>query len=45
MGVLQVVGFTDNPHRVKIRYKLVQDGETDGASPSAGTKASPTRLK
>jgi hypothetical protein len=24
MGVVQIVGFTDNPHGVKIRYKLVQ---------------------
>lgn len=26
MGILQITGFTENPRGVKIRYKLVQDG-------------------
>ena len=30
MGVLQIVGFTNNPPGVKIRYKLVQRGEGAG---------------
>jgi len=27
MGLLQITGFTDNPRGVKIRYKLVQNGD------------------
>ena len=27
-GILQIIGFTDNPRGVKIRYKLVQNGTT-----------------
>ena len=27
-GVLQITGFTENPRGVKLRYKLVQNGET-----------------
>ena len=27
MGMLQIIGFTDNPRGVKIRYKLVQNAE------------------
>jgi serine/threonine protein kinase len=27
MGILQITGFTDDPHGVKLRYKLVQPGK------------------
>jgi hypothetical protein len=27
-GLLQILGFTDSPRRVKVRYKLVQLGAT-----------------
>ena len=51
MGVLQVVGFSDNPRGVKIRYKLVQDSAAIGSvrtrmlgmsSQERTTKSSPT---
>ena len=32
-GVLQIVGFTDNPRGVKIRYKLVQNAEVQKPNP------------
>jgi|GEM_PF-897183 len=31
-GLLQVTGFTDNPRGVKLRYKLVQNGEKEPAT-------------
>lgn len=31
MGILQITGFTESPRGVKIRYKLVQTGETTKA--------------
>ena len=45
IGILQITEVTDNPRGVKIRYKLVQNGATNGASASVGTKAALTRLK
>ncbi|MFA6564959.1 MAG: protein kinase [Verrucomicrobiia bacterium] len=35
MGVLQITGFTDNPHGVKIRYKLVQTTQHSSAKNAA----------
>lgn len=32
MGILQVIGFTENPRGVKIRYKLVQNGGQENSS-------------
>ena len=37
-GILQITGFTENPHGVKIRYKLVQ---TASAPPDDGGKTGP----
>ena len=31
-GVLQITGFSENPHGVKIRYKLVQNGGQENSS-------------
>jgi len=39
MGVLQIVGFTDNPSSVKIRYKLIQ--QTTGHETNPDTAMSP----
>ena len=30
MGVLQVIGFTDNPRGVKLRYKLILARRDEG---------------
>jgi len=35
-GVLQVVGYTDSPYTVKIRYKLMRDGVPKPAAASDG---------
>jgi hypothetical protein len=35
MGILQIVGSTDNPRGVKIRYKLVQNGKQNTSTTSA----------
>jgi hypothetical protein len=32
LGILQITGFTENPPGVKIRYKLVQNGQTASTS-------------
>jgi serine/threonine protein kinase len=32
IGLLQITGFTDNPRGVKIRYKLVRNGQIDGST-------------
>ncbi|MBE0545379.1 MAG: protein kinase [Verrucomicrobia bacterium] len=51
-GLLQITGFTDNPHGVKIRYKLVQNeintleqtiGETNNTPAAAQLLAAPPR--
>ncbi len=34
-GVLQILGFAENPHGVKIRYKLVQNGQPANAASSS----------
>jgi tRNA A-37 threonylcarbamoyl transferase component Bud32 len=34
-GLLQITGFTENPHGVKIRYKLVQSGRAGGTGAEA----------
>ena len=39
MGILQIVGFTEDPKGVKIRYKMVQPHEVEGDSvPRASTE-------
>ncbi len=34
IGLLQITGFTDNLRGVKLRYKLVQNGQTTSAAPN-----------
>ena len=34
MGMLQILGFTENPHGVKIRYKLVQNDKQNASTAS-----------
>jgi hypothetical protein len=36
--MLQIVGFTENPRGVKIRYKLVQDGKPNAVTTSEAEK-------
>ena len=44
-GVLQILGFAENPHGVKIRYKLVQNGQpANTASSSANTTGADAAL-
>ena len=46
-GILQITGFTDNPRGVKIRYKLVQNGNATGINPavSPALLAEPPKLR
>src|ERR1019366_2882767 len=46
-GVLQITGFTENPRGVKIRYKLVQNGNATEINPavSAALLAEPPKLQ
>ena len=41
-GVLQIVGFTDNPRGVKIRYKLVQNASGQAAAASSTARTNST---
>ena len=34
IGLLQITGFTENPRGVKLRYKLVQNGNATGSNPA-----------
>jgi len=46
-GLLQITGFTDNPRGVKIRYKLVQNGNASNINSdiSAAMLAEPPKLQ
>src|SRR5437016_1084526 len=47
-GVLQIVGFTNDPRAVKIRYKLVRNSANPAAEPAAISEAvlaEPPRLR
>jgi serine/threonine protein kinase len=46
-GILQILGFADNPHGVKIRYKLVQSGSTAKVIPDSTPEqlAEPPQLR
>jgi len=41
LGILQILGQTDNPPGVKIRYKLVQDGDAANTTPAASAESRP----
>jgi hypothetical protein len=47
LGLMQITGFTDNPRGVKIRYKLVQNGNATGINPavSPALLADPPKLR
>ena len=40
MGILQILGFTDKPEGVRIRYKLVDKGETERPDVHVGVEES-----
>ncbi len=43
MGILQIVGFTEDPKGVKIRYKMVQDGGVGESATSGPRSAAESR--
>jgi serine/threonine protein kinase/tetratricopeptide (TPR) repeat protein len=42
-GILQILGFADNPHDLRIRYKLVQAANSQMASPLSTYKSADLR--
>ncbi|MCC6824059.1 MAG: serine/threonine protein kinase, partial [Verrucomicrobia subdivision 3 bacterium] len=44
MGLLQITGFTDHPRGVKLRYKLVQNGDRRLTNPPAFSAAALTEV-
>jgi hypothetical protein len=44
-GLLQIIGFTDNPRGVRIRYKMVQDLATTPAAPAAARRGVQTAIE
>ncbi len=44
LGILQITGFTENPHGVKIRYKLVQDATATRAASTETSKSNSAAL-